>query len=318
MMLLARCRRSIDRDSLKALVRLDHRGLATDSTAEVLGYEETTCGSESREGEQTGIIVHGLLGSARNWRGFSRKLAMSFAEKSGRPWKFWRVDQRCHGTSMGLRNLPQPSSVANSAADVGRFLDVKLGGRPLEALIGHSLGGKVVLDLLTQRRDTPPTKQAWILDSVVGAVKVGKDEPTDVSRVLDEVESIPLPVPSREWLYERLKSQGFSLGFRQWMGSNLTAKGTWTFDPSCAQALYNSYQKSQYWELIESPPENLSIHIVRAANSDRWSTKHWSRLEKTEAASEGLELHILPDAGHWLHADNPSGLRDMLMESLVV
>jgi len=65
-------------------VRLDHRGLATDSTAEVLGYEETTCGSESREGEQTGIIVHGLLGSARNWRGFSRKLAMSFAEKSGR------------------------------------------------------------------------------------------------------------------------------------------------------------------------------------------------------------------------------------------
>jgi len=35
------------------------------------------------------------------------------------------------------------------------------------------------------------------------------------------------------------------------------------------QALYNSYQKSQYWELIESPPENLSIHIVRAANSDR-------------------------------------------------
>jgi len=60
---------------------------------------------------------------------------------------------------MGLRNLPQPSSVANSAADVGRFLDVKLGGRPLEALIGHSLGGKVVLDLLTQRRDTPPTKQ---------------------------------------------------------------------------------------------------------------------------------------------------------------
>jgi pimeloyl-ACP methyl ester carboxylesterase len=83
-----------------------------------------------------------------------------------RPWRFLRVDQRCHGSSLGLKNLPQPSSVAASAADVGRFLDMKLGGRPLEALIGHSLGGKVVLDLLTQRQDTPPTKQVFLQTSL--------------------------------------------------------------------------------------------------------------------------------------------------------
>jgi len=63
---------------------LDSRGLATDSTADLLGFEETTCDSESREGEQTGIIVHGLLGSARNWRGFSRELAKSYAQKTNR------------------------------------------------------------------------------------------------------------------------------------------------------------------------------------------------------------------------------------------
>ena len=80
-----------------------------------------------------------------------------------RPWRFLRVDQRCHGSSLGLKHLPQPSTVAASAADVGRFLDSKLGGRPLDALIGHSLGGKVVLDLLTQRRDSPPTKQVLFL-----------------------------------------------------------------------------------------------------------------------------------------------------------
>jgi len=39
----------------------------------------------------------------------------------------------------------------------------------------------------------------------------------------------------RNWLYEHLESKGFDLGFRQWMGSNLTPKGTWTFDPRCAQ-----------------------------------------------------------------------------------
>jgi len=72
------------------------------------------------------------------------------------------VDQRCHGSSLGLRNLAKPSTVAASAADVGRFLDVKLGGRQLDTLIGHSLGGKVVLDLLAQRQETPPTKQVQL------------------------------------------------------------------------------------------------------------------------------------------------------------
>ena len=73
--------------ALQALIRLDSRGLATDSTADtvdLLGYEETFSDSESRDGEQTGIIVHGLLGSARNWRGFSRELANSFSKESGR------------------------------------------------------------------------------------------------------------------------------------------------------------------------------------------------------------------------------------------
>ncbi len=57
---------------------------AASSPAEGLGYEETTCDAKNRDGEQTGIIVHGLLGSARNWRGFSRELAKSFADRSGR------------------------------------------------------------------------------------------------------------------------------------------------------------------------------------------------------------------------------------------
>jgi hypothetical protein len=69
---------------VQTLLGLYSRSLATDSSADLLGFEETTCESESREGEQTGVIVHGLLGSARNWRGFSRELAKSYSQKSNR------------------------------------------------------------------------------------------------------------------------------------------------------------------------------------------------------------------------------------------
>lgn len=49
-----------------------------------LGYEETSCESEDRDNEATGLIVHGLLGSGRNWRTFSKLLAKKYAEASGR------------------------------------------------------------------------------------------------------------------------------------------------------------------------------------------------------------------------------------------
>ena len=78
-------RNATDKTSaLQALIRLDCRGVATGSSPELLGYEETTCDAESRDGEKTGIIIHGLLGSARNWRGFSRELANAFAKETGR------------------------------------------------------------------------------------------------------------------------------------------------------------------------------------------------------------------------------------------
>lgn len=76
----------------------------------------------------------------------------------------------------------------------------------------------------------------------------------------------------RDWLYQYLESRGFSLGFRLWMGSNLQVrhrKYWWTFDIKCAQQLYLSYQQSEYWDLVDSPPEGVSLNLVRAENSDR-------------------------------------------------
>ena len=76
----------------------------------------------------------------------------------------------------------------------------------------------------------------------------------------------------REWLYKHLEEQGFSPGFRQWMGSNLRAENgqfSWTFNIKCAKSLYQSYQDRDYWDLVESPPKGLQINLVRAADSDR-------------------------------------------------
>lgn len=76
-----------------------------------------------------------------------------------RPWRFLLVDQRCHGRSLGIGRDTDPSTVGASARDLGKFIDAKLSGRSIDFLAGHSLGGKVVLDLLQQQRHDPPTNQ---------------------------------------------------------------------------------------------------------------------------------------------------------------
>jgi len=50
-----------------------------------------------------------------------------------------------------------------------------------------------------------------------------------------QVASIPLPVPSREWLNKHMGAKGFSEGLTAWLGSNLVARKesgglTWAFD----------------------------------------------------------------------------------------
>ena len=77
--------------SQEAAVSAQLQPFATASNSGLLEYEETTSASESRDNEATGIIVHGLLGSGRNWRNFSRTLANDLAQTSGRSVSLWSV-----------------------------------------------------------------------------------------------------------------------------------------------------------------------------------------------------------------------------------
>lgn len=53
----------------------------------------------------------------------------------------------------------------------------------------------------------------------------------------------------------------------------------------------------------------MHIEIVRAAKSDRWTPDIMARLKEAEAKKpDNVSFHVLENAGHWLHTDNPNGL----------
>ena len=78
-----------------------------------------------------------------------------------------------------------------------------------------------------------------------------------------------------------------------------------------------SPRETDYWSLLEGPPRGTEISIVRAENSDRWEPDVIQRLERLSSRprdkSKGkLSVHVLPNAGHWVHVDNPKGLLDIM------
>lgn len=72
-----------------------------------------------------------------------------------------------------------------------------------------------------------------------------------------------------------------------------------------------------YWPLLEHPPQGMEISVVRAEKSDRWDPNVVQQLESVASRqgdrSEGrVSLHVLPNAGHWVHVDNPKGLLEIM------
>ena len=61
----------------------------------------------------------------------------------------------------------------------------------------------------------------------------------------------------------------------------------------------------------------MEIDIVRAEKSNRWDPDVIQRIESLAARERGgsegkFSVHILPNAGHWFHVDNPKGLLDIV------
>jgi pimeloyl-ACP methyl ester carboxylesterase len=100
----------------------------------------------------TAVFLHGLLGSARNWRSFSRKLAVDAAAKANRDVRVLLLDLRCHGDSAGRFGFHPPHDMTSAAADVAAVIQHELQGRSPHLLVGLSLGGKIALQVRAQDR----------------------------------------------------------------------------------------------------------------------------------------------------------------------
>ena len=141
----------------------------------------------------------------------------------------------------------------------------------------------------------------------------GGDHPRDVIKF---VSALPMPLTTRKQLVDALMGAGFTQAGAQWMTTNLSAlpdgRLGWTFDIAGIAEMYASYEATDLWPLVESPPEGALIDFVRAERS----AFRWSGPDQERILAAGARVHLLPNASHWVHIDAPEGLAEILGPSL--
>jgi len=158
-------------------------------------HEWAPTGADAGAAAPVAVLVHGITGWWRTWW----RIGPALAERG---WRVIAVDLRGHGTSPPIDGLATAESLAT---DIGATLDA-LGVGPVDALIGHSLGAAVAMELLHRNPDVarrvvledPPGQtraddvefQANLEREVLAA---RRDPESEVRRELDE---------NRAWLGE--------------------------------------------------------------------------------------------------------------------
>ena len=260
-------------------------------------------------------VLHGIFGAGRNWGSVARGLV------ERRPdWGAVLVDLRGHGGSTGL---PGPHTVAAAAADLARLAG---GGRGAgggegpegseepdgpHAVLGHSFGGKVALAYAAVARPAPA--QTWIIDSTPAP----REPAGSAWRMLAALEELTGPFDSRGDAVEALGARGFGEGVARWMSSNLErGEGglAWGIDAAVMRALLEDFFPLDLWGVLEAPPGDGAVEVVAATESDVLRPEDLARIEGL-AAGRRVRLHRV-EGGHWLNADNPDALVDLLAGAL--
>lgn len=244
------------------------------------------------------MLLHGLLGSARNLATLARGLAARDPALG-----VVALDLTGHGASPPL---PPAADTATLAGDVLATADALGLAAPL-ALVGHSLGGRVALRVaeLASARVASVT----LLDVAPGPLS-GAGE---VSRVLEVVQDAPETFETRGQARAHLLAAGLAPGLADWLVLNLAPAGDlyrWRVDRRALAALHGRTAAENLWTVIERP-RDWALACARGGASPYVSDADARRLE-----AAGGRVVTIDGAGHFLHAEHPVAVRDAVAAAL--
>ncbi|RPH72052.1 MAG: alpha/beta fold hydrolase [Myxococcaceae bacterium] len=256
-----------------------------------LAHTELTAGPNPPE--RWVLFLHGLLGRGGNWRSFGRRWVETHPT-----WGAVLVDLRLHGDSS--TGFDPPHAVGAAAGDVLALLPALPG--PVEALVGHSLGAKVVLAL--QRASGHRFPRAVVIDASPSPRPddLGAEQSREILALLAR---LPRTYATRTEFVTAVEAAGQPRSIAQWLAMALQPQGgrfVLSLDLAGLESLYESVLAEDDWDVVTSvPPGHRLAFIVGGASS----TVEPAARERIRTLAPAVTLEEIPGAGHWVHVDAP-------------
>ena len=228
------------------------------------------------------LIIHGFLGMSDNWKSFS---SLYVAEG----FQTHILDLRNHGKSFHSDDF----SYDLMAQDVLEYCQ----GNNLEkiAIIGHSMGGKVAMLFATEHPE--------MVDKLVVADIGPKYYAPHHQDILAGLNAVDFSTkPSRTDVEEILYPYIPDFGTRQFLMKNLYWKQPGQLDFRFNLKVFNQKIDVVGTSLAENAIFEKPTLFIRGANSKYILD---SDLPEIKSHFPKFELVTIPNAGHWLHAENP-------------
>lgn len=230
------------------------------------------------------IILHGLLGMLDNWHSFSKKLSKEY-------WII-SVDQRNHGKSFHDSHFDYDVL----AEDLFNFLEQK--HIPRCHLLGHSMGGKTVLNFINTYGEM--IDKSIIVDIAPKKYKPGHELIFN-SLLKIALEGIQNRKSVQEFLMNELNELSTVLFLMKNLSRSSDGKYTWKAN---IESLYNNYQNITQ-SVYPQEPLGQDILFVKGEHSNYISPE--DQIEIMQYYPEA-KIEIIQSAGHWIHADQPEEL----------
>jgi len=237
------------------------------------------------------LIFHGLFGMSDNWA----TLAQKFSEK----FTVHTIDLRNHGKSFQDNEM----NYKVMSDDILNYIEFhKI---PDFILLGHSLGGKAVMEFaLTQNSDN--------LKKIIIADIAPKAYPPHHQGIIKAIESVDFSkVQSRKEVEEILKIYIKEIGVIQFLLKNLywneAKKLNFRLNLKAISLNYNQLMNKPNSSGIFDKPT-----LFLAGEKSHYILPQDSFQIKQQFPQ--AEISIIKNAGHWLHAENPT---DFLEKTLI-
>jgi esterase len=238
------------------------------------------------------LILHGLFGFSDNWQTIAKALAADRMVVT--------LDLRNHGRSPHVDTHSYPEM----ADDLRAFMESN-GMFSGAAVMGHSMGGKVAMQLALSYPEL--VERLIVVDMEPGPAD---DNQSEIFRALLDMDLDKMTTRQDAEAYLSDRIQDF--GTRQFLLKNITREDDGSFSWKMnLRVLWEHYH--DILAPVTGDPFEKPALFVRGSRSN-YIKDH--EIPRIRALFPDFELHTIEGAGHWVHADKPVELLEAVQAFL--